>query len=121
MRANNFPMLLSVLLAYAACRSPVIGAEPPRQLYLSGYKTPLQAVTSPGTVPGYVKKNTWHETMRASLAAAFGSADAAGAAAPAANYPQVRESLWELVARDFRDRQSQIEMELERRDGIWDE
>ena len=34
---------------------------------------------------------------------------------------QVRESLWDQVARDFRDRQSQIEMELERRDGIWNE
>ena len=119
MRANAFPMLLSVLLAYAICRPPTIGAEPPRQLYLSGYKTPLQAVASPGTVPGYVRKNTWHETMRASLAVAFGPADAARAAAPAAEYAQVRDALWELVARDFRDRQSQIEMELERRDGIW--
>jgi len=34
---------------------------------------------------------------------------------------QVREALWDLVARDFRDRQSQIEMEMERRDGIWNE
>jgi hypothetical protein len=34
---------------------------------------------------------------------------------------QVRQLLWDLVARDFRDRQSQIEMELERRDGIWNE
>ncbi len=34
---------------------------------------------------------------------------------------QVREALWDLVARDFRDRQSQIEMEAERRDGIWSE
>ena len=33
----------------------------------------------------------------------------------------VREALWDLVARDFRDRQSQIEMEMERRDGIWNE
>ncbi|MHB8899883.1 MAG: hypothetical protein ACYC6Y_14145 [Thermoguttaceae bacterium] len=34
---------------------------------------------------------------------------------------QVREALWELVARDFRDRQSQIEMEMEQRDGIWND
>ncbi len=34
---------------------------------------------------------------------------------------RVREALWDLVARDFRDRQSQIEMEMERRDGIWNE
>jgi len=34
---------------------------------------------------------------------------------------QVRETLWDAVARDFRDRQSQIEMELERREGIWNE
>ena len=34
---------------------------------------------------------------------------------------QVREALWDAVARDFRDRQSQIEMEMERRDGIWNE
>jgi len=119
MRANTVTTLLVPLLACAACCPPAIGAEPPRQLYLSGYKTPLQAVPSPGTVPGYVKKDTWQETMRASLAAAFGSADAAGTIAPAADYPQVRDALWERVARDFRDRQSQIEMELERRDGIW--
>ncbi len=34
---------------------------------------------------------------------------------------QVQEALWDLVARDFRDRQSQIEMEMERRDGIWND
>ncbi|MHC4402454.1 MAG: HzsA-related protein [Planctomycetota bacterium] len=34
---------------------------------------------------------------------------------------RVREALWDLVARDFRDRQSQIEMETERRDAIWSE
>ena len=33
----------------------------------------------------------------------------------------MQEALWDLVARDFRDRQSQIEMEMERRDGIWNE
>lgn len=34
---------------------------------------------------------------------------------------EAREALWDMVARDFRDRQSQIEMEMERRDGIWNE
>jgi hypothetical protein len=34
---------------------------------------------------------------------------------------RVREALWDRVARDFRDRQSQIEMEMERRDGIWND
>jgi len=121
MRTNTVTALLVLLGACAACWSAGIAAEPPRQLYLSGYKTPVQTIASPGTVPGYVRKDTWHETMRASLAAAFGSADAAALAAVAADYPQVRDALWELVARDFRDRQSQIEMELERRDGIWAE
>jgi len=41
--------------------------------------------------------------------------------ARASEYRRVREALWDLVARDFRDRQSQIEMEMERRDGIWNE
>ena len=34
---------------------------------------------------------------------------------------RTQEALWDMLARDFRDRQSQIEMELERRDGIWNE
>ena len=32
---------------------------------------------------------------------------------------RLQEPLWELLAGDFRDRQSQIEMEMERRDGVW--
>ena len=32
---------------------------------------------------------------------------------------QIREALWYRVAGDFRDRRSQIEMEMEQRDGIW--
>jgi hypothetical protein len=66
MRANIFPTLLPVLLAHAICCPLSIGAEPPRQLYLSGDKTPLQAVASPGTVPGYVKKDTCGGITRAS-------------------------------------------------------
>ncbi|MHB0956985.1 MAG: HzsA-related protein [Pirellulaceae bacterium] len=34
---------------------------------------------------------------------------------------QTQEALWKRVAQNFRDRQSQIEMEMERRDGIWNE
>ena len=41
--------------------------------------------------------------------------------ARAAEYQQTQEALWDRVARDFRDRQSQIEMEMERRDGIWND
>ncbi|MBM4091376.1 MAG: hypothetical protein FJ276_18420, partial [Planctomycetes bacterium] len=33
----------------------------------------------------------------------------------------VRELLWDRVARDFRDARSQMEMEMERRDGIWND
>jgi hypothetical protein len=36
-------------------------------------------------------------------------------------YNRVHEALWDRLARDFRDRQSQIEMEMERQDGIWNE
>ncbi|MBA4147773.1 MAG: hypothetical protein H0X66_06625 [Verrucomicrobia bacterium] len=39
----------------------------------------------------------------------------------ATDYRSVQESLWDKVAADFRDRQSQIEMEFERRDGIWND
>ena len=41
--------------------------------------------------------------------------------ARAGDYQQTQGVLWDLVANDFRDRQSQIEMELERRDGIWND
>ncbi len=100
---------------------PVAADEPPQLLYLPGYKTPVPEPQPPAAVPGYVKRGTWHETLRASVAAALEAVDKADAAVRAASYPQVRDSLWELVACDFRDRQSQLEMELERRDGIWDE
>lgn len=41
--------------------------------------------------------------------------------ARAFEYQRVQESLWDLVTRDFRDRRSQIEMEMERNDRIWSE
>jgi hypothetical protein len=118
--SDRLAVTLFVLLSFAVSCGPARGGEPPRQLYLSGYQTPVPGIESPGTVPPYVKKDTWHESLRGSLEVALGSADES-AAARAAKYPQVRDWLWERVARDFRDRQSQIEMELERRDGIWDE
>lgn len=113
-------VLLAVLGACGLSNWPAGAGEPPRQLYLPGYPTPLQEIESPRTVVGYVKKGTWHETLRASLDAALGAVDEAGNAVAAEEYPSIRDSLRRLVARDFRDRQSQIEMELERRDGIWD-
>ncbi len=39
--------------------------------------------------------------------------------ARASEFRRIRDALWDRVARDFRDRQSQIEMEMERRDGVW--
>jgi hypothetical protein len=241
-------------MSLAASSSLVSGGEPPRQLYLGG---PLPGAKPPRAACVYVKKHTWHESLRASLAATFGPAHGAAAVAGpngfrpaivrltsdgqplrlefrvaglerlyfatlgrlpengaahflsprlfdrqgnsiplgldgtlvegsvdaraartaelkidgtthrgfallpgevvfkldgkferlevfvhyqreiglppyaavdcrpifarATECRQVRESLWDLVARDFRDRQSQIEMELERRDGIWNE
>ena len=247
----------AALLSLAVLCSAVNAAEPPRQLYLPGYDAPRQDIVPPKAVPGYVKKDTWHETMVASLKAVFASevekdqaavggfraaivrlaadgqpvrlefrvaglqrlyfatlgrlADGSGSAyflsprlfdkqgrgvelafggpmmegtlgageggvaevtiggithrgfalapgevafkldgeyerlevlvcyrperglppyaavdcrpvfARAMERRRIRQSLWDQVARDFRDRQSQIEMEMERRDGIWNE
>ena len=91
------------------------GAEPPRALY-HGVNRTLRDPEPLESVIGYVKKDTWHGTLRASLQAALGPA-----AAPGSERAQLWSALWDRVARDFRDRQSQIEMELERRDGIWTE
>jgi hypothetical protein len=60
-----------VLLSFAVFGSPLRGGEPPRLLYLRG----LQPGTRPPkTAPVYIKKDTWHESMRASLQATFGPA-----------------------------------------------
>ena len=110
-----------VLLSFAALCSPVSGAEPPKVLYLGinrYLERELQRPEPSKMMPGYVKKDTWHESMLASLEATFGSTVEKDRAS---EFRRVREPLWDLVARDFRDRQSQIEMEMERRDGIWNE
>ena len=73
---------LLVLLSLAVSCWPVRGGEPPRLLFLG---TQLHEARPAPTAPAYVRKGTWHESMRASLEAAFGSAaekdSAAGASA----------------------------------------
>jgi len=111
------PLLITpfVLFSFALlCRSGT-GAEPPKILYLGTNRT-LHRPKDLKTAPRYNKKDTWHETMRASLQATFGPT-----ADRSSEDRQVSETLWDRVARDFRDRQSQIEMEMERRDGRWGE
>lgn len=120
----------AVLLSLSMLYSPATGDGLPKMLYLPIIKE----LPSPGPAKiatAYVKKNTWHETMRASLEITFAQAAegdrvAAGRdesrpaiAAGTPEHQQVREALWYRVACDFRDRQSQIEMEMERRDGLW--
>jgi len=61
-----------VLLPFAVLGSPTIGAEPPKVLYL-GINRTLQKPMPKELAQAYVKKSTWHETMRASLEATFGS------------------------------------------------
>ncbi|MFV2066876.1 MAG: hypothetical protein ACC645_07815 [Pirellulales bacterium] len=107
---------LVLLLFVLLCRF-VSGAEPPKILYLGMNRT-LQRPEPPKTAPVYIQRDTWHESLRASLEATFGSTTEKDRAP---EYRPVWEALWDRVARDFRDRQSQIEMEMERRDGIWNE
>ena len=115
------PMPLSVkpfvLLLPAMFCLPAGGAEPPRLLYLNTNRQ-LPESGPPKVALEYVKRDTWHQSMRASLEATLGSIPERD---HASKYRRVREALWNLVARHFRDRQSQIEMEMERSDGIWKE
>ncbi len=107
------------LLSLAMFCWPMSGAEPPRLLYLKmnrHLEIERQKPKPPNTTPVYVKKDTWHESLLAPLEATFGPTVEKGRAA---EFRQIREALWGLVAWDFRDQQSQIEMEMERRDGIW--
>ncbi|MBM3891516.1 MAG: hypothetical protein FJ388_20585, partial [Verrucomicrobia bacterium] len=60
-----------VLLSLAAVCSTASGGEPPRVLFLGRELHPTGPSKTP---PAYVKRATWHETMRASLEAAFGAA-----------------------------------------------
>ncbi|MCY2990434.1 MAG: hypothetical protein NTY19_21535, partial [Planctomycetota bacterium] len=64
------PFTLTLLLSAVLCL-PAGGGEPPRVLFLG---TQLHEAKPSQTVLAYVKKGTWHETMRASLEAAFGPA-----------------------------------------------
>ncbi|MCU0874388.1 MAG: hypothetical protein MUE50_18800, partial [Pirellulaceae bacterium] len=98
MKPMPHTVMLCVLLSFAVVGARARGGEPPRLLYLPGYKTPVQEAEPPPAVPGYIKQGTWHESLRASLQAAFGSTDATDAAARAAEYPQLRDALWDLVA-----------------------
>jgi len=106
-----------VLLSLAVFCSAANGAEPPKLLYL-GKQLHGASPPKPAYVK-YVKKDTWHASMLASMNATFGPADERDRGGARAT--ECRQALWDLVARDFRDRQSQIEMEMERRDGVWSE
>ena len=72
MNAMQLTITPLVLLSFAVLCSPTSGAEPPKVLYLGTNRT-LQRPKPPKMAPVFVKKNTWHETMRASLEATFGS------------------------------------------------
>ncbi len=63
-----------VLLSLAILPWPAVGAEPPKLLYLNQNSQLERPKPSPKTMPVYVRKDTWHATMRASLEATFGPA-----------------------------------------------
>ena len=69
MKLVPLTITLVVVLLFAMLCSPTSSAEPPRLLYWGGNQQRLQP---PKKAPTYVKKDTWHETMRASLGATFG-------------------------------------------------
>ncbi len=149
MKPTSHTITPLVLLSLVVICSPAGSDEPPRLLYLEinrDLESERQKAELPKTAPVYVKRDTWHETMRASLQATFGSVpekdrlevlvhyqranrglpphaaiDRRPIVARATECRQVWEALRDKVAADFRDRQSQIEMEMERRDGIWRE
>ena len=110
-KPTPYTIMSCVLLPLALLCSPTNGGEPPKLLYLSTNRH-LAKPEPPIAALKYIKRTTWHETMRASLEATFGPT------AEKDRVPErrrVQEVLWDLLARDFRDRQSQIEMEMERR------
>ena len=61
-----------VLLSLAMLGLSASRAEPPKRLYL-GVNTEFQRPTPPTEAAVYVKKDTWHQSMLASLEATFGS------------------------------------------------
>ncbi|NUQ61394.1 MAG: hypothetical protein HUU20_02830 [Pirellulales bacterium] len=72
MRAMPLAAVPLVLLSQIMVRPPTRGDELPKLLFLG---TELHEARPPRTAPAYVKKDTWHDSMRASLEAAFGPAD----------------------------------------------
>ncbi len=76
-----------VLLSFDMFCWPVSGAEPPRVLYLEGNP---QRPKPPKMAPVYIKKDTWHESLRASLETTFGpTAGINRAAAPSGFRPAI--------------------------------
>jgi hypothetical protein len=73
MKATPLAIALFVLLSLAVLSSPASRAEPPRLLYLEKNRE-LERPKPPKTALVYVKKDTWHESMRASLEATLGPA-----------------------------------------------
>jgi len=114
MKPTPYTILPCMLLSLALLCSPTSSGEPPKLLYLN-INRQLRGDAPAKVAMKYVKRDTWPETMHASLEATFGSTVGKDRAS---ERRRVQEALWDLVARDFRDRQSQIEMETERRDGI---
>ena len=76
MKSTQLTIATFVLLSFAAICWSASGAEPPRVLYLAknrNLETERQRPEPSKTMPVYVKKGTWHESMLASLEATFGS------------------------------------------------
>jgi len=76
MKPTSYTVMPLVLLSLVVICSPAGSEEPPRLLYLGinrDLESERQKAESPKTAPVYVKRDTWHETMRASLEATFGS------------------------------------------------
>ncbi|MBM3999344.1 MAG: hypothetical protein FJ297_07375 [Planctomycetes bacterium] len=112
-------VLLAVLVGPLALIPVLPGEEPPRLLYLPGYPVPFPDADSQTPLPGYERKATWHESLEGLIEATL-TTKPEDAAARGAEYERLRDVMWDWVARDFRDRRSQVEMETERRDGLWD-
>lgn len=70
MRRMPHAIALLVLMSLTVSCRPVRGGEAPRVLFLG---TQLHEAKPAAKAPAYVRKSTWHETMCASLEAAFGA------------------------------------------------
>ncbi len=81
MKPKSLSISLFLLFSVAAFCVPARGKEPPRRIFLGAQQNYLAAQQNPQPpqiAPVYVKKDTWHETMRASLEATFGATVRAG-------------------------------------------